>query len=60
MSFLSGYRSYIAGAGTIIGGLLLLADGKTGEGVTAILAGLGTIFARVGAKNEAAAVAEKK
>lgn len=60
MNFLSGYRTYLTAAATAIGGLVLIADGKTSEGVTAILAAVATVFARVGAKNEAAAVADKK
>lgn len=61
MEFLKGYRTYIFAVATIAGAALALADGKTDFSGFLLACGpaVSAIFARIGAKNEAAAVAKK-
>lgn len=43
---LNNWKTTLAGVGTTIGGVVLIANGRTVEGITAILAGIGQIFAK--------------
>lgn len=51
MDFLTGYRSYILAAATLLGGVVMLIDGKYVEGFTAISAALGVLFSRKAVSN---------
>lgn len=46
LKWLEGYRTYALGLATILGGIVLLIDGKSFEGYTAIVTGLGLITGR--------------
>lgn len=46
LDLFSGYKSYVLGAATILGGVALVMDGKVIEGITAITTGLGLLTAR--------------
>lgn len=45
-AILANWKTTLAGIGTAIGGAVLIANGKTIEGITAVLAGIGQIFAK--------------
>ena len=46
MNFLSGYKTYIAAAGSILTGIYLCIEGDYDEGVKMILAGIGLLGIR--------------
>lgn len=43
---ITNWKTTLTGIATLIGGVLLVANKNTTEGVTAILAGIGQIFAK--------------
>jgi hypothetical protein len=47
-AILSNWKTTLAGIGTTIGGAVLIVNGRTVEGITAILAGIGQILAKDG------------
>lgn len=55
MDFLKGKRTYFLAASAVIGTIVLLIDGKVdvGQAVVAIVTALSSVFARIGASNEA-------
>jgi hypothetical protein len=48
---LSNWKTTLTGIGTIIGGVVLIANGNYGAGATAIVAGIGQILAKDGSNN---------